>query len=167
MMTNNFAFEADIAAKKIHITREFNAPVEKVWKAWTDPELLEKWWSPKPNVAKTEVMDFTVGGIWKFAMVTATGAKHWLCARFTDIEPGKLIATTAVFCDADGNVVGGESKWHRDTKFKAIEDNRTKVEIDITFEDEATIKMFAEGFFKQGTEISYNQLDELIDQSKL
>jgi hypothetical protein len=32
-MTNNFFFEPDLAAKKIHVVREFNAPVEKVWKA--------------------------------------------------------------------------------------------------------------------------------------
>ena len=36
-----FLFEKDLAAKKIHVEREFNAPVEKVWKAWTDPGLLE------------------------------------------------------------------------------------------------------------------------------
>lgn len=162
-LTNNFEFEADIAAKKIHITREFNAPVEKVWKAWTDPDLLEKWWSPKPNVAKTKVLDFTVGGTWQFAMVTPEGNKHWLCAKFTGIETGKSIATTAVFCDADGNIVEGKgSNWYRDTKFQSIDGNRTRVEIDITFDDEATIKMFTEGYFKQGTEISYNQLDELI-----
>ncbi len=35
-MTNNFVFEKDLSAKKIHVVREFNAPVEKVWKAWTD-----------------------------------------------------------------------------------------------------------------------------------
>jgi uncharacterized protein YndB with AHSA1/START domain len=47
-MTNNFVFEKDLSAKKIHVIREFNAPIEKVWKAWTDPDLLEKWWGPKP-----------------------------------------------------------------------------------------------------------------------
>ena len=40
-MTNNFVFEKDLAAKKIHVVREFNAPVETVWKAWTDPDCLK------------------------------------------------------------------------------------------------------------------------------
>ena len=39
-MTNNFIFEKDPAARKIHVVREFNAPVETVWKAWTDPDML-------------------------------------------------------------------------------------------------------------------------------
>jgi len=166
-MKNNFVFEADIAAKKIHISREFDAPIEKVWRAWTEPDLLEKWWSPKPHVAKTKVMDFTVGGTWQFAMVSPDGTKNWLCARFTGIEPGKAIATSAVFCDADGNITGGKSSWHRDTQFHTIDGNRTKVEIVITFEDEATIKTFAEGYFKQGTEISYNQLEELLADDQI
>ena len=52
-MTNNFSFEADSTGKKIHIVREFNAPVEKIWKAWTDPEILDKWWGPKPSKIET------------------------------------------------------------------------------------------------------------------
>lgn len=42
-MTNNFVFEKDLAVKRIHVLREFNAPIEKVWRAWTEPALLEKW----------------------------------------------------------------------------------------------------------------------------
>ena len=67
-MTNNFVFEKDLAAKKIHVVREFNAPIEKVWKAWTDPDILQKWWGPKPWVAVTKSMDFTVGGAWLYSM---------------------------------------------------------------------------------------------------
>ena len=166
-MTNSFVFEADNAAKNIHIVREFNAPVEKVWKAWTDPGLLDQWWSPKPNKAVTKLMDFRIGGTWQFAMVTPDGNKHWLCARFTGIEAGSSISTSAVFCDAEGNIVEGESKWHRETKFSAIGGNRTKVDIWITFEEEATFDMFAEGYFKEGTAISYNQLDELLASDQL
>ena len=62
-MTNNFIFEPDLDAKTIHIVREFNAPVEKVWKAWTEPELIEKWIAPKPWTAQTKILDFTVGGV--------------------------------------------------------------------------------------------------------
>ena len=78
----------DLAAKKIHIAREFNAPIEKVWKAWTEPDLLEKWIAPKPWTAETKIMDFTVGGIWLYAMVSPEGQKHWVYAKFTAIENG-------------------------------------------------------------------------------
>ena len=76
-MPNNFVFEPDRAAKKIHISREFNAPIEKVWRAYTDPGLLDKWVGPKPWTAVAKTLDFTVGGIWLYAMVSPEGQKQW------------------------------------------------------------------------------------------
>jgi|SRR6185503_785068 len=161
-MTNKFLFEADVDAKRIHIVREFNAPVEKLWRAWTEPDLIEKWIAPKPWAAETKLWDFTVGGTWLYAMVGTEGQKHWVYARFTAIENGSGFSTTGMFCDADGNPVADGPKSYRDTKFSSIEGNRSKVESIITFDDEATIKMFVEMGFKEGTAMSFNNLDELL-----
>ncbi len=161
-MTNNFVFEPDVAAKKIYVLREFNAPVEKVWRAWTEPDLIEKWIAPKPWRAETRTMEFTVGGIWLYAMVGTEGQKHWVYAEFTAIENGSAISTTGMFCDGEGNPLTGGPKSYRDTKFSSIEGNRSKVEQVITFEDEATIKMFVEMGFKEGTTASLSNLDELL-----
>jgi uncharacterized protein YndB with AHSA1/START domain len=162
-MTNNFAFETDFAAKKIYIAREFNAPIEKIWKAWTDPEILDKWWAPKSFRTETRIMDFRVGGTWQIAMVTPEGQKHWLHAEFTAIENGKAILTKALFFDGEGNPVKGGPNWYRDTRFLSIDGNRTKVDIEITYEDQATFERFtSDGFFKEGTATGYNQLDELL-----
>lgn len=161
-MTNNFVFEADLAAKTIHIVREFNAPIEKVWKAWTDPDLIEKWIAPKPWTAETKIMDFTVGGIWLYAMVSPEGQKHWTHVEFTAIENGSSISSTNMFSDEDGNTVAGAPKSYTETKFSSIDSNKTKVDVVKTFTDEATVKMFVEMGFKEGTIMGYNQLDELL-----
>jgi uncharacterized protein YndB with AHSA1/START domain len=161
-MTNNFVFETDLNAKKIYIMREFNAPVEKVWHAFTDPNLLEKWIAPRPWIAETKTWDFTIGGIWLYAMVGTEGQRHWVYAEFTAIENGSAFSTTGMFCDGDGNPVREAPKSYRDTKFLSIDGNRTKVNTVITFEDESTIKMFVEGGFKEGTAMSLNNLDELL-----
>ncbi len=47
-MKNETIISKDLANKKLHITRHFTAPIEKVWKAWTESELLDKWWAPRP-----------------------------------------------------------------------------------------------------------------------
>src|ERR1700761_2528368 len=104
-MTNKFEFDADIAAKKINILREFNAPVEDVWRAFTELAFIEKWIAPKPWTAVTKSWDFTVGGVWLYAMVGTEGQKHWVYAEFTAIETGSAFSTTGRFCDADGNPV--------------------------------------------------------------
>jgi uncharacterized protein YndB with AHSA1/START domain len=161
-MTNNFVFEPDLAAKKIRVAREFNAPIEKVWKAWTDPDLLEKWVGPKPYTAITKIWDFTVGGIWLYAMVSPEGQKQWVYAEFTAIENGSAFSSIGMFGDDDGNPVTDGPRSYRDTKFSSINGNKTKVDMVITFDDEATIKMFVEMGFKEGTTMSLNQLDELL-----
>lgn len=161
-MTNNFVFEADLAAKKISISREFNAPVEKVWKAFTDPDVLVKWTAPKPFTAETKIWDFAVGGASLYAMISPDGQKHWVYSKFTAIENGSLISSMGMFCDGDGNPALDGPKSYRDTKFSSIDGNRTKIEMVITFEDENTIKWFVEGGFKEGTVVTFTQLDELL-----
>jgi uncharacterized protein YndB with AHSA1/START domain len=161
-MTNNFVFESDLAAKTIHIAREFNAPIEKVWKAWTDPELLDKWLGPKPYMAETKIMNFTVGGIWLYAMVSPEGQKHWTHVEFTAIENCSAISSINMFSDEDGNTVAGAPKSFTETKFSSIDGNRTKVDVVKTFTNEATVKRFVEMGFKEGTIVGYIQLDELL-----
>jgi len=161
-MTNNFVFEPDLAAKTIHLVREFNAPIEKVWKAWTEADLLDKWVGPKPWKAVTKIMDFTVGGIWLYAMVGPEGRQQWVYAEYTAIEHGSAFSSTGMFCDGEGNPILDGPKTYKDTKFFSIEGNRTKVDMMITFEEESTIRMFVEGGFKEGTMASNKQLDELL-----
>jgi len=161
-MTNNFVFETDLTAKKIHITREFNAPVEKVWKAWTEPALLEKWVVLKHWTAETKIMDFTVGGEWIYAMISPEGTKHWVYAQFTAIENGNTISTIGRFCDAEGNPILDGPKSYRDTKFATIDANRTKIDMVISFEEESTLKMFIDGGFKEGISMTLDLLDELL-----
>jgi uncharacterized protein YndB with AHSA1/START domain len=161
-MTNDFVFEADVAAKKIRMVREFNAPIEKVWRAYTEPELLKKWIAPKPWTIEDQTWDFTVGGVSKYAMVGPEGQRHWMYDEFTAIENGSAISSAGVFCDGEGNPNLDGPKSYIATKFSAIEGDRTKVESVLTFEDEATIKWFVEGGAKEGTAMTYGQLDELL-----
>jgi len=162
-MTNNFLFEKDLDAKKIHVEREFNAPLEKVWKAWTDPALLEKWWGPKPWVAKTKSMDFTVGGVWLYAMEGPEGQQHWSRVTFTAIEEQSRFATDVVFSDENGNAAPGAPVGHWDNKFAAA-GNKTKVVVDLSFDEAADLKMLVEMGFEGGFTMGLNQLDELLAQ---
>jgi len=162
-MTNNFVFETDLAAKTIHVVREFNAPIEKVWKAWTEAHLLEKWLAPKPMTIVTKIMDFTVGGLWLYTMVDPDCQKHWWTRmEFTAIEHGCAFSSTGAFADEDGNTAPDGPRTYRVTKFSTIEGNRTAVDMVITFTHEDTIKMFANGGFESGTAMGFNNLDGLL-----
>ncbi len=64
MSNKQTTISKDAANKKLIVVREFDAPLEEVWKAWTDSNILDKWWAPKPWKAKTKTMDFREGGLW-------------------------------------------------------------------------------------------------------
>ncbi|WP_259070900.1 SRPBCC family protein [Mucilaginibacter sp. X4EP1] len=160
-MINNFVFEKDLGAKKIHVVREFSAPIEKVWKAWTDPDLLEKWWGPKPWTAITKSMNFTVGGAWLYYMAGPNDQKHWSHVKFIAIEEGTRFAADAAFSDENGTVPPGTPVGHWDNKFVALGD-KTKVVVDLSFDNEAAIKMLVEMGFEGGFTMGLNQLEELL-----
>ncbi len=68
MSNKQTTISKDAANKKLIVVREFDAPLEQVWKAWTDKDILDKWWAPKPWKAKTKSMDFREGGAWLYSM---------------------------------------------------------------------------------------------------
>ena len=160
-MTDNLMFEKDLATKKMHVVREFDAPIERVWRAWTEPDQLEKWWGPKPWVAKTKWMDFTVGGAWLYSMVGPEGQKHWSHVTFTAIEDSSRFAADAVFSDEHGIAASGAPVVHWDNKFIAL-GNKTRVVVDLSFDEDADFKMLVQMGFEGGFTMGLNQLEELL-----
>ena len=161
-MTPAFVFETDPIAKKIRVERVFNAPLAKVWKAWTDPELLEKWIVLPHWTAVTKTLDFTVGGIWLYAMVSPQGQYHWVYAQFTAIEANRAISSTGRFCDGDGNPLLEGPKSYRDTRFLPLDEHRTKLEMVLAFEEDATLALFVDGGFQAGIAATLTQLEHVL-----
>lgn len=58
---------------QIKIVREFAAPRRLVWKAWTTPDLIKRWWHAKRGTVTTAEVDLRVGGKWRWVMVTTDG----------------------------------------------------------------------------------------------
>lgn len=80
------------ADREIVITRVFNAPRERVFKAWTDPKHVDRWWGPRGFSNETFEMDVRPGGVWRFVM---NSAEH---GRFTNkisyleiVKPERLV----------------------------------------------------------------------------
>jgi hypothetical protein len=89
------------------------------------------------------------------------GQKHWSHVKFTAIENGSRFAADAVFSDENGTVAPGAPVGHWDNKFVAMGD-KTKVVVDLNFDDEASIKMLVEMGFEGGFTMGLNQLEELL-----
>jgi len=93
------------AERELVITRIFDAPRDLVWKAWTNPEHLKRWWGPKNFTAPVCKMDFRVGGKYLFCMRSPEGRDFWSTGVYKEIIPLERIVCTDSFADAEGNPV--------------------------------------------------------------
>ncbi|HET9310018.1 MAG TPA: SRPBCC family protein [Actinomycetota bacterium] len=94
---------------QIVITREFDAPRHLVWKAYTTPELIQRWWSgERGEVTKAEV-DLRVDGTWRYVMVANGGFEVGFHGEFREIVPNERLVTTEVYDTGPGSESVDES----------------------------------------------------------
>ena len=161
MINKHETIYAKDGTKKLKVIREFDAPVEQVWQAWTDQTLLDQWWAPKPWTAKTKSMDFREGGKWIYAMVGPEGEEQWCRANFHSIEQQKGYTGTDMFCDIEGNPTTEMPVMHWDVKFNPI-DTGTRVDVVLTFNTEADLQKIVEMGFEEGFRAAHTNLDALL-----
>jgi uncharacterized protein YndB with AHSA1/START domain len=93
------------AERELVITREFNAPRELVWKVWTDPERMKRWWGPQNFTAPVCKIDLRVGGAYLYCMRSPEGQDYWTTGVYREIVPLERIVCTDSFADEKGNQV--------------------------------------------------------------
>lgn len=87
------------------IRRTFDAPRELVWRAWTEPELMKKWWGPKEFTVPACEIELREGGSFLYCMRSQEGKDFWGTGTYREINPPKRIVVTDSFADPEGNVV--------------------------------------------------------------
>jgi uncharacterized protein YndB with AHSA1/START domain len=158
---NQMQIVKDVPNKKITITRIFDAAPAEVWKAWTESELLDQWWAPKPWKAETKEMSFKDGGYWLYAMVGPDNTRHWARVDFSAINPKRSYEAIDTFCDENGIPSVGMPRMTWKNSFESTEGG-TKLTVEISFEKEADIKQIMDMGFEQGFSSALDNLDELI-----
>ena len=83
--------------EQILITREFDAPRHLVFRAWTTPELVRRWWSGNRGEMTVAEIDLRVGGAWRYVMVTDDGLEVAFHGEYREIIPNELIVSTEVY----------------------------------------------------------------------
>jgi len=159
-------FVVDKENKKVKVTREFAAPLSKVWAAYTQSELLDQWWAPKPWKAKTKTMDFKTGGHWLYAMVGPEGEEHWCWAEFQSVSPMKNFRAVDAFCDPNGIINKDMPKSVWTCEFSEA-NNKTTIYIEMQCETLADLEKYIEMGFKEGFTMALGNLDELLASVKV
>jgi uncharacterized protein YndB with AHSA1/START domain len=157
--TSNFATAEKLNDREIVVERTFNASRDRVWRAFSEPELVAQWWGRGNNV-KVERFEFRVGGHWRF-VEHADGQTHGFEGRYREINPKDLIEhtfewdgmpghaniETVIFEDVDG----GRTKVTNTSMFMTAEER-----------DGMFGMMFGEDG-KSGVHESYAALDRLLE----
>ena len=85
------------AEDQILVTREFDAPKHLVYKAWTTPELVARWWTARRGTAREMEIDLRVGGRWRYVMDADNGMEVAFHGEYREIVPEERIVSTEVF----------------------------------------------------------------------
>jgi uncharacterized protein YndB with AHSA1/START domain len=83
--------------EQILITREFNAPRHLVYRAWTTPDLVSRWWPGRHGTMVSCEIDLRVGGAWRYVMTANEGYEVAFHGEFGEIVPDERIVYTEVY----------------------------------------------------------------------
>ncbi|MGD1888192.1 MAG: SRPBCC domain-containing protein [Cohaesibacteraceae bacterium] len=99
-------------SKWVRIEREFDAPIEMVWRMWTDPDLFKQWYGPKGMSVPTAEMDLTVGGTRKICMVMQrpdSSMSMWFTGVYKEVSAPHRLVYTESMCDEAGTILSPQS----------------------------------------------------------
>ena len=85
------------ADEQILITREFDAPRHLVYRAWTTPELVRRWWAGLRGEVTLAEIDLRVGGAWRVVMTARDGSEVGFHGEYREIVPGERIVFTEAY----------------------------------------------------------------------
>ena len=88
-----------MTVKPFIISREFHAPRERVWQAWTEPERLQQWFSPKGFTVIAANLDLRPGGTYHYGMESPTGQAMWGIFHFREVMPQEKMVFVNSFSD--------------------------------------------------------------------
>jgi uncharacterized protein YndB with AHSA1/START domain len=120
------------------VARTFDAPVERVWNAWTDGEQVKRWWGPEGFTSPVARMDVREGGVSLVCMRSPQGQDMYNTWAYRRIEPMRRLEFVLDWADQDGaridpTTMGLPPDMPRDVRhvitFTAVGDNQTEMTV--------------------------------------
>ena len=155
MATNGTAEVTLPTDEQIVITREFDAPPELVWEAWTTPDLVKRWWGAKHGEGVTAEIDLSVGGGYRFTLQAEGGFEVAFHGSYREIVPNERLVYTEVFegAPAEESVI--------EQAFVALAGDRCRVEQVCTYSSKEIRDTVLESGMETGMQSSMDALEEV------
>lgn len=158
-------FTIDKENCKVFVEREFAASLSTVWAAWTQKELLDQWWAPKPWKTETKSMDFSEGGVWLYSMVGPEGERHWCRADYYTIKDKEYYTAQDAFCDEEGTINTQFPRCDWKNSFFDMGE-LTKVTVEATYKSKEDLEQVTQMGFQEGFTMALQNLDDLLQNGK-
>ena len=145
------------AEREIHIERVFDAPRDRVFATYTDPELIPEWWGPNGTTAVVDQMDVRPGGSWRFVIRNSDGSETGFRGTYREVSAPERIVQTFEWEGMPGHV---------SVETATFEDlgDRTKMSITTLFHTtEERDGMLGSGM-EGGMNETFQRLDELLER---
>lgn len=152
------------------LPREFDAPREAVWAAWTDAELVKRWWGPKTWTTPVVRMDVREGGKYLHNMGPSDGPGVWATGTYREVVRPERLVMTDSFADESGNVVPGEeygmpSDFPRELLITVtFEEQDGKTKMTLRHSGIASLSQQTRADMEQGWNESFDKLEEMFAQ---
>lgn len=104
---DNQAMTTTVGEREVALERTFDAPREKVFKAYTDPKEIAQWWGPQGWVTEVSTMEVKPGGTWHYCMRGPEGKESWGKAVYHEVKAPERLRYSDMFADSEGNAVKG------------------------------------------------------------
>jgi uncharacterized protein YndB with AHSA1/START domain len=120
MCADENRFPANSGARLVSITRVLDAPRELVFRMWTQPEFLRRWYAPRRCQLEILGFDFRPGGTFRYRILEPDGSGCLCAGVFTEIVAPERIVYRLFFCDEQGDFVtarsvGADTEWPDET----------------------------------------------------
>lgn len=144
---------------QILVTRDFDAPARLIFKAYTTPELVKRWWHANRGTCTTTDIDLRVGGKWRWVMVTDGGFEVAFHGEYREIVPNERLVYTEVYEGAPLAADGSEEAAVNTLTF-AEKDGRTT----LTTLTETRTKEVRDMIINSGMEAGMQDALDLLEQ---
>jgi uncharacterized protein YndB with AHSA1/START domain len=143
--------------REIHVERIFDAPRDRVFAAYTDAELIPRWWGPRSTTTVVEELDARTGGFWRFTMRNEDGSETVFRGVFREVTAPERIVQTFEWDGMPGHV-------SVDTAVFEDLGERTKVTSTSIFHTREERDGMIESDMERGMNETYARLDELLEE---
>lgn len=143
---------------EIHMTREFDAPRDRIYQAHLDAKIVEKWWGPRRYKTKVEKLEPKVGGQWKFVNYDDKENRHVFYGEYKELKEPESITWTFIYEPFPEAVIT------ETVSFEDLPGGKTRLTTISKFPSKEAIEGMTQGGMEEGARETWDRLAELVEK---